>query len=50
MEPAGHGGQSGRYNHRHEVAFNQAFVLWQVGLKDAPSQGTPPPPLPPEAR
>ena len=32
MDPAGHGGQSGRFNHRRELAFDLAFALWQVGL------------------
>jgi oligopeptidase B len=32
MEPAGHGGQSGRYNRLHEQAFLFAFVLSQLGL------------------
>jgi oligopeptidase B len=29
---AGHGGASGRYDALHEVAFNWAFALWQVGI------------------
>lgn len=29
---AGHGGKSGRYDRFHEVAFDQAFLLWQYGL------------------
>jgi oligopeptidase B len=32
MEPAGHGGQSGRYNQMHENAFVYAFVLYQLGI------------------
>jgi len=32
MEPAGHGGQSGRYDHLHEVAFDYAFVLGALGI------------------
>ena len=32
MEPAGHGGQSGRYNQLREVAFGYAFILTQLGL------------------
>lgn len=32
---AGHGGKSGRYERFHEVAFNQAFLLWQMGLAEA---------------
>ena len=31
---AGHGGSSGRYDALREVAFDQAFVLWQVGLAE----------------
>jgi oligopeptidase B len=29
---AGHGGASGRYDRLHEIAFNYAFMLWQMGL------------------
>jgi oligopeptidase B len=29
---AGHGGASGRYDALREVAFDYAFILWQVGL------------------
>jgi oligopeptidase B len=29
---AGHGGSSGRYDYLHEVAFDYAFMLWQMGL------------------
>ena len=32
MDPAGHGGQSGRYDHLHEVAFDYAFILGQLGM------------------
>jgi oligopeptidase B len=32
MEPAGHGGASGRYDRLHDVAFDQAFMLDQLGL------------------
>ncbi len=31
---AGHGGASGRYDALKEVAFDQAFILWQVGLAE----------------
>ena len=29
---AGHGGASGRYDYLHDIAFDYAFMLWQVGL------------------
>jgi len=32
MDPAGHGGQSGRYNRLREIAFDYAFMLWQLGV------------------
>jgi oligopeptidase B len=32
MDPAGHGGQSGRYNRLRETAFEYAFVITQLGL------------------
>jgi len=32
MEPAGHGGASGRYDRLRDVAFDQAFVLTELGL------------------
>jgi len=28
---AGHGGASGRYDYLHDIAFDYAFMLWQVG-------------------
>ena len=31
---AGHGGASGRYDAIHETAFDYAFALWQVGIKN----------------
>lgn len=31
---AGHGGSSGRYDFLREVAFDYAFMLWQMGLAD----------------
>ena len=33
MDPAGHGGRSGRYNHLHDTAFDYAFLLWQLGVE-----------------
>ncbi len=30
---AGHGGSSGRYDRLREVAFDDAFILWQMGIK-----------------
>jgi len=32
MQPAGHGGASGRYDRLRDVAFDQAFVLTQLGV------------------
>jgi oligopeptidase B len=32
MNPAGHGGASGRYDHLHEVAFDYAYFLTQMGI------------------
>jgi oligopeptidase B len=29
---AGHGGSSGRYDYLHEIAFDYAYMLWQMGL------------------
>ena len=31
---AGHGGASGRYDSLRETAFDMAFMLWQVGIKE----------------
>jgi oligopeptidase B len=33
MDPAGHGGKSGRYDKLREVAFDYAFILWQLGVE-----------------
>ena len=32
---AGHGGSSGRYEAMRELAFDYAFVLWQLGMADS---------------
>ncbi len=37
LDPAGHGGQSGRYNQLREIAFEYAFILWQMELADLPA-------------
>jgi oligopeptidase B len=31
---AGHGGASGRYDALHDMAFDYAFMLWQMGITD----------------
>ena len=33
MEPGGHGGASGRYDRLRDAAFEYAFVLWNLGIK-----------------
>jgi oligopeptidase B len=33
MDPAGHGGKSGRYDKLREVAFEYAFILKQLGIE-----------------
>jgi oligopeptidase B len=33
MQPAGHGGQSGRYDRLRDTAWDYAFVLAQLGTK-----------------
>ena len=33
MDPAGHGGKSGRYERLRERAFDYAFILWQLGVE-----------------
>ena len=30
---AGHGGASGRYDYLKEIAFDHAFLLWQLGVE-----------------
>jgi oligopeptidase B len=32
MQPAGHGGASGRYDRLHDVAFDYAWFLTQMGI------------------
>jgi oligopeptidase B len=31
---AGHGGSSGRYDYLHEIAFDYAYMLWQMGISN----------------
>jgi oligopeptidase B len=38
MEPAGHGGKSGRYEGYREQADGYAFALWQMGLGPSPAR------------
>jgi oligopeptidase B len=33
MDPAGHGGRSGRYDRLRELAFDYSFLLWQLGVE-----------------
>ncbi len=33
MDPGGHGGASGRYDRLRDVAFEYAFMLWNLGIK-----------------
>jgi oligopeptidase B len=35
---AGHGGASGRYDRLREVAFDYAFILWQMGIEATTSR------------
>jgi oligopeptidase B len=37
---AGHGGASGRYDRFHEVAFDYAFILTQLGVEGAEASGS----------
>lgn len=39
MDPAGHGGKSGRYDHLRERAFEYAFLLWQLGVEEVRPAG-----------
>jgi oligopeptidase B len=39
MDPAGHGGKSGRYDRLRETAFDYAFLLWQLGVENVESAG-----------
>ncbi|MDB4968321.1 MAG: peptidase [Myxococcales bacterium] len=34
MDPAGHGGAAGRYDKLHEKAYDDAFLLQQLGVRD----------------
>jgi oligopeptidase B len=29
---AGHGGASGRYDYLHEISYDYAWILWQLGM------------------
>jgi oligopeptidase B len=40
MDPAGHGGKSGRYDKLRETAFDYAFLLWQLGVEPGGSGGS----------
>jgi oligopeptidase B len=42
MDPAGHGGRSGRYEQLRETAFDYAFILGQLGRGPAPGGGVSP--------
>jgi oligopeptidase B len=33
LEPAGHSGRSGRYEQLAEEAFDYAYALWQMGIR-----------------
>jgi oligopeptidase B len=34
LDPAGHGGAAGRYDKLHEAAYDDAFLLQQLGVRD----------------
>ena len=34
LDPAGHGGAAGRYDRLREVAWDDAFLLQQLGVRD----------------
>jgi oligopeptidase B len=34
MDPGGHGGASGRYDRLRDAAFEYAFLLWNLGIKE----------------
>jgi oligopeptidase B len=34
LDPAGHGGASGRYDRLKEAAFDYSFILMQMGIND----------------
>jgi oligopeptidase B len=34
MNPAGHGGASGRYDQLHETAFDSAYFLTPMGIQN----------------
>ncbi|MFL5419347.1 MAG: S9 family peptidase [Myxococcales bacterium] len=40
MDPAGHGGRSGRYDRLHETAYDYAFLVWQLTSGSPPDKLT----------
>jgi oligopeptidase B len=34
LNPAGHGGASGRYDRLHEASFDYAYILTQMGINN----------------
>jgi oligopeptidase B len=36
LEPGGHGGASGRYDRLHDLAYEYAFILTQLGVTKVP--------------